>query len=156
METRLIRSNLALTTVFTATAFLGLADTSVTRGIAVVTALVMFAIGMITMLWAYAIAVGRSRVDEIPLAGLFFLSGSVPKNRQRLFVGLELVQLAVAFTTAGLRPFTSMAFGILAPMAGLGVMGLFGAKVGKFPLRTAAAAPINKNEPRATASERKE
>ena len=34
---------------------------------------------------------------------------------------------------ASIRPFTAVAFGILAPMLGLGLMGLWGARHGRFP-----------------------
>ena len=47
-----------------------------------------------------------------------------------------VLQLAVVFTAAGLRPFTSVAFGILVPMFGLAVAGLWAAKYGTFPKRT--------------------
>ena len=41
----------------------------------------------------------------------------------------------MAVATAAARPFTPLAFGVLAPMFGLGVMGLWGAKFGTFPPR---------------------
>ena len=39
---------------------------------ALVVALCLFAVGIVTMLWAFAIAVNRSRVDAIGVGGLFF------------------------------------------------------------------------------------
>jgi hypothetical protein len=37
---------------------------------------------------------------------------------------------------AGIRPYTAVAFGVLAPMFGLGLNGLFAATYGRFPDRT--------------------
>ena len=96
---------------------------------------VLFAVGVGAFIWAYAIAVSRSRTDVIGIGGLFFLAGSAPKVvRTRLLVALG-VQVVVAVVTASIRPYTAVAFGILVPMFGLGLTGLWGAKHGSFPSR---------------------
>jgi hypothetical protein len=46
-------------------------------------------------------------------------------------------QTAIALGTAAARPFTSVAFGILVPMFGLGLAGLWGARHGRFEARGA-------------------
>lgn len=96
---------------------------------------VLFAIGVVASLWAYAVAVGRSRTDAIGIAGLFFLSGSAPTQVRRRLLGAFAVQVVIAVVTASIRPYTSVAFGILVPMFGLGLAGLWGAKHGTFPAR---------------------
>jgi hypothetical protein len=45
------------------------------------------------------------------------------------------VQVVVALVTAIARPFTGLAFGILVPVFGLGLAGLWGARRGSFPSR---------------------
>ena len=96
---------------------------------------VLFAVGVVAFGLAYARAVARSRTDAIGIGGLFFLSGSAPKVvRLRLALALA-VQVVMAIVSASIRPYTSVAFGILVPMFGLGLMGLWGARHGTFPRR---------------------
>ncbi len=139
------RANFVATGLFAVTAALALLDNSFVRGVAVSIALILFAAGIVTFMWAYGVLAERSRTEALTLPGVFFLSQSVPKPKQRLFIIVELVQLAVAFGTAGLRPFTSVAFGILAPMVGIGLTALYGAKFGNFPQRPPADVPMRKN-----------
>lgn len=99
----------------------------------------LFAVGVVAFLWAYAIAVARSRTDAIGIGGLYFLAGSAPNViRVRLLVALG-VQVGVAIVSASIRPYTAVAFGILVPMFGLGLAGLWGAKHGTFPARETAS-----------------
>mgnify|MGYP005997686557 CR=1 FL=1 len=46
---------------------------------AVAVSLTLFFAGIVTMLWAFFIAVNRSRVDAIGVGGLYFGAGSTPK-----------------------------------------------------------------------------
>ena len=96
---------------------------------------VLFVVGVVAFLWAYARAVSRSRTDAIGIGGLFFLAGSAPKVvRVRLLTALA-VQVVLAVVSASIRPYTAVAFGILVPMFGLGLTGLWGARHGEFPPR---------------------
>jgi hypothetical protein len=103
--------------------------------VSVLVSLALFVAGTAAFVWAYAVAVGRSRHDLIGMGGLFFLAGSAPRAVQRSMWASLAVEVAVAVVTASIRPFTPLAFGVLAPMFGLGVMGLWGAKFGTFPPR---------------------
>ncbi len=105
-----------------------------------VVSLVLFAAGIVAFLIAFAIAVGRSRIDAIGIGGLFFLAGSSPKPVQRSMMAALALQTVVAFGAAFARPFTALAFGILVPMLGIGLAGLWGARYGRFDPRRAAAA----------------
>ena len=71
-----------------------------------------------------------------PCPGLFFLAGEVapPATRRalRIATGVEVVAVVAA---ASIRPYTEVAFGILAPMFGLGMMGVWGGRHGEFPPR---------------------
>lgn len=97
---------------------------------------VLFGVGTGALLWAYALGVSRSRTDLIGIPGLFFLAGDVAptptRRRLRIAVAVEVVAVVVA---ASIRPFTEVAFGILAPMFGLGLMGMWGGRHGTFPPR---------------------
>jgi hypothetical protein len=98
--------------------------------------LVLFAAGCGAFLWAYALAIGRSRYETITMGGLFFLGDDVaPPDVTRLLRGALGVQVVVAVTAAALRPFTALAFSVLVPMLGLGLMALWAARHGRFPAK---------------------
>lgn len=104
-------------------------------GVAAAVDVVLFLIGCGAFLWAYGRAVSRSRTDAIGIGGLLFLQASAPKlvrDRLRLALAVEVV---TAVACASIRPFTSLAFGILVPVYGLGLSGLWGARHGTFPAR---------------------
>ncbi len=100
---------------------------------------VLFGVGTAALLWAYALGVSRSRVDLVTVPGLFFLAGDVapPTTRRALRVA-TIVEVVAVVTAASIRPFTEVAFGILAPMFGLGLMGMWGGRYGEFPDRPGA------------------
>jgi hypothetical protein len=98
--------------------------------------LVLFAAGCGAFLWAYALAIGRSRYETITMGGLFFLGEDVAlPDVPRLLRGALGVQVVVAVTAAALRPFTALAFSVLVPMLGLGLMALWAARHGRFPAK---------------------
>lgn len=95
----------------------------------------LFAVGVVLFLWGYAVGVARSREEQITLGGLFFLSGTAPKLvRFRLRLAFA-VQVAIAVAAASVRPYTAVAFAVLAPMLGLGAMAIWGARYGTFEAR---------------------
>ena len=100
---------------------------------AAVVDLVLFAVGLVTFLLAYARAIGRSRTEAVDVIGVFLLGGDVapPEVRRELRL-LFGVQVVVALVTASIRPYTSVAFGVLVPLYGMGLAGLWGATHGRF------------------------
>jgi hypothetical protein len=97
---------------------------------------VLFVIGVGVFAWAYAIAVNRSRTDEMGIGGLFFLAGDVAEPAPRRHLRWSLgIQVVVAIVAASLRLYTALAFGVLVPILGLALMGLWGAKHGRFGRR---------------------
>lgn len=113
------------------------------KAIAVVTALVCFAVGVVAFLWGYWSAVQRSRHDDIAVAALYFLvDGCAPPRTSRLMNSLLAAQTLVGLATAIARsstdgkPGSTLAFGILVPMLGLGLNGLWGAHHGRFRPRS--------------------
>jgi hypothetical protein len=103
--------------------------------IAAIVSLLMFAAGTVIFLWAYAIAVGRSRTVEIGIGGLYFLAGTAPNSVRVHLLGSLGAEVVIAAAAAATRPYSSVAFGILAPMWGLGLAGLWGARYGQFSPR---------------------
>ncbi len=96
----------------------------------------LFAIGTAALLWAYALGVSRSRTDLITVPGLFFLSGdAAPGSIRRALRAAVAVEVVAVVAAASIRPFTEVAFGILAPMFGLGLMGVWGGRYGEFAPR---------------------
>lgn len=92
----------------------------------------LFAVGIVAFLWGYANGVVRSREESITLGGLFFLAGTAPKIvRFRMRLALA-VQIVVAVSAAAIRPYTAVAFAVLAPMFGLGLMAAWAARHGEF------------------------
>lgn len=109
------------------------------QGFAATIAVVLFAVGTGAFLGAYAIAVSRSRTEAIAVAELFFLTGATaPRDVRRRLMAALAVQVAVALATAAARPFTSLAYGTLVPVFGLGLAGLWGARHGSFGPRSRA------------------
>ncbi len=92
----------------------------------------LFAIGCGAFVVGFLAGVGRSRAEEVDLAGLFFLTGTAPAPIRRRLRGLTLLQVVIACTAASIRPFTESAFGVLVPVFGLGLMALWGGRYGDF------------------------
>lgn len=139
-----IRADLAGTAVFVATAFMAAwRFTAMWQWIAAVTALVLFAAGVFAFLWSYYNAVQRSRTEELSVMQLYLLVGApTPSPVRRAMLTALAVQAGVGVGTALARPNgadgspgTSLALGVLVPMFGLGLNGLWAAYHGSFPPR---------------------
>jgi len=133
--TAIINVSWAGTGLYVAIAVLGTIAPDTFATATAVVSVALFFIGCFVFLWAYAVAVARSRTDLIGIGGLYFLAGTAPKVvrfRLRLSFAVEVV---VAIVSASIRPFTPMAFGFLVPVFGLGLCGLWGARHGTFEPR---------------------
>lgn len=105
--------------------------------VAFVVAISLFGAGIAGLLGGYARAIQRSREEEISLAGLFFLAGCAPRSVQVRLIGAFGAQLVIGFTAAAVGINTLVATSVLAPVYGLGLMGLWGGRHGVFPPRVA-------------------
>lgn len=101
----------------------------------VAVSLLEFVLGCVAFAWAFWFAVDRSRTEAIGIGGLFFASGSAPSRVRLLLVGSLLVQTVASIVFASVRLYTPLAFGVLAPMWSLGLIGLWVARHGTFPAR---------------------
>ena len=139
----LVKCNLALTGLFVVMSIVAaVMFTSPWKTVGVVVSLGCFSVGIVAFLWGYWTAVQRSRTDNISVAALYFLvDNCAPKSIARLMNSALGVQVVVAVATAISRTTTdgragsTLAFGVLAPMMGLGLNGLWGATYGSFAPR---------------------
>jgi hypothetical protein len=142
----IVRVNALFTVLFLVTAVLAAVYFAQPwKVIAVVVCLASFSVGVCAFLWGYWSAVQRSREDNISVAAMYFLIDKcAPKSVARRMNGLLTLQVIIGLVTAGLRPSTdgksgsTLAFGILVPMLGLGLNGLWAAFHGQFAPRSAA------------------
>ncbi|MBW3614311.1 MAG: hypothetical protein KY439_03255 [Actinobacteria bacterium] len=136
MGERIVAASWSGTALFTATAAAAVVEEAA-RPAAAAVAVGLNVVGVAVFFWAYAVAVNRSRSDAIGIGGLFFLAGEVaPRQVRRSLLAALAAQVAVGLATAAARPFTSLAFGVLVPLYGLALTGLWGAKYGRFEART--------------------
>lgn len=116
------------------------------QGVAI--SLGLFAVGVVAFGWSYWKAVQRSRFDVMSVTELYFLVGPfIDKKVARLMNGLLTLQVVVAVVTALLRsstpgtdgtsrPGSTLAFGVLVPVMGLGLNGVWSSHRARFPRRT--------------------
>jgi ABC-type enterobactin transport system permease subunit len=139
----LLRVNLGLTVLFLITTIVAaVVFTPATRAAGVAVDLVLFGVGVAAFIWGYFSAVQRSRVDEISVASLYFLSGQVAnKQVQKTMNGCLIAQLVIGLAGAIARSSTdgkagsTLAFGVLVPLLGLGLNGLWASQFGTFTPR---------------------
>ena len=142
----IVKINLAMTGLFAvASVVAATAFSQPWKSIAVVISLLCFAIGITVFLWGYWTAVQRSRTDEISVAAMYFLiDGAAPASVARILNSTLAAQVIVAIATAISRSSTdgkagsTLAFGILVPMMGLGFNGLWASMYGTFSPRQLA------------------
>ena len=157
----ILRANVIGTIVFSISAvsaaiiFEGAAKT---QGVYV--ALGLFTVGIAAFIWSYWTAVQRSREQEISVAELYFLLGkAIPKKVKWVMHSCLATQCVVSIATALSRPNTvsaeaaaravegssrgsTLAFGVLVPVLGLGLNGLWAATYGNFGPRRLKNLPV--------------
>ena len=140
----IVKFNLVATGMFmVATTVAAWAFTPGLRTAIVVVDLVLFAIGVVTFLLGFFSAVQRSRTEEISVATLFLLLGGVASKSVTWWMnGCLAVQVTVGIGGAVARGSTdgrsgsTLAFGVLVGMLGLGLNGWWAARHGRFPERS--------------------
>ena len=154
----IVLADLVGTVAFTITAtYAAVVFSTAAQWVGAITAMALFAVGIFVFLWSFWAAVQRSREEQIGVMQMYLLLGEPTPSRVRwIMLALLATQIAVAFMTAFARsesddgsPGTSLAVGILVPMFGLGLNGLWAAFHGDFPPRAdvvASHAAIDQNE----------
>lgn len=120
-----------------------------------VTAMALFAAGIVAFIWSFWNAVQRSRGEQVAVTQLYMLAGGVaPPGVRKLMMSLLAMQIVAGLATALARPNnldgspgTSLALGVLVPMFGLGMNGLWAAFHGTY-----AARPIERSRSSVTTS----
>jgi hypothetical protein len=135
-EDPIVRASYVGTAVFTAVAVLAAASNADPLVVAaVIVDVLLFVAGCGAFVLTLVRAADRSRSDELSVAGIWWLTGSAPPDVRRRMLGAFGVEVVVALVTASVRPFTGLAFGILVPTFGLGLIGLWAVRLGVFPPR---------------------
>lgn len=102
----------------------------------------LFAAGVVAFAAGYLRAVDRSRRQVVSIGGLFFLTAGVaPPPVRRDLLGALAVQVVAGLATAIARPYTDLAAGVLVPVYGLGLCGLWASRHGTFPPRPDPPSP---------------
>lgn len=106
------------------------------RGVVAIGCIVVFFAGSALFVWAFVVAASRSRREVVTVVGAFFLGdGSTSKDDRRWALRLLAAQTVIGLVAAAADPYTAMAFGILVPMFGLGVVAFLGSAHGVFRAR---------------------
>jgi len=128
----IVRASAIGTVVFVSASVVAVLADGVPRAVAVAIDLGLFALGCGAFLWAFAVALDRSRTTAIGIGGLYFLSGCAPRPVRRQMMGLLAAQVVVGVAAASAAPYTAVAASVLVPVYGLGLAGLWGAHHGRF------------------------
>ena len=124
------------TGVFVVTAVAAAVAPSTFQAEALAVAAALFAAGCGLFVWAFLAMAGRSRTAEMELSQVWFLIGPpTPPAVRRSMLGALAVQTVAGFATATARPYTSLAAGVLVPVYGLSLCGLWAARHASFPPR---------------------
>ncbi len=139
-----MRANLIGTTVFAVTALVAAVTfTDGSKTATAVVSLALFFTGIAAFLWSFWNAVQRSRGEQVAVTQLYFLTGGVaPPNVKRTMLLALAVQCVVGLGTALARPNaddgspgTALALGVLVPLFGFGLNGLWAAFHGNYEER---------------------
>lgn len=117
--------------------------TSAAQWLGSITAITLFFIGIVAFLWAFWNAVQRSRGEQVSVSQLYLLAGGVaPRSVRISMLTMLAIQIVVGLATALSRTQTSdgqqgtsLALGVLVPMFGLGMNGLWAAFHGTYAVR---------------------
>ena len=138
------RCSWVLTAAFVLTATAAAIAPDPLVGPAAVFDLALFLAGCGAFLWTLLQAARRSRTEELSVGGLWLLTGA-PAPVRRALSGALAVQVVTALATAAARPYTPLAFGILVPVLGLGLGGVWAVARAPFPPRVGGAGPVGHN-----------
>jgi hypothetical protein len=149
-------ANLAVTALIVVVSALGIADYGGLSFLAASVDLAVFAVGFVVFCAALWVGAQRSREAEMDVAAWFFLSRVAPPQVRRPMLGALAVQAVVgigaAIVTMGEAhsagdQATKLAFGVLVPIFGLALNGMWSARHGAFPPRVEVTTPVRRQRP---------
>ena len=127
-----------------ATVAAGVAEGRATDLVNLAVSVVLFLGGCVAFGYGFLVAAGRSRTEVVDLAGLFYLTGSGPTDVRRKLLGLWFAQIAVATASVAV---VHPPFGVMAPVWGIGLISVWGARHGVFPRREVVGDPRRGSAP---------
>lgn len=136
----LVRADVVGTLVAAAAGVLALVSSDLAKFVLVPVAAVAGGVGLVTFVWSYFRAVGRSRQDEISVSQLYGVAGKVapPGVKRRLQwslwaqVIIAIVVMFVGFQRTEPQEFNWAATIIVLPLFGMGLNGVWVALHGTF------------------------
>lgn len=146
----IVRVNMVATIVFTITAvYAAVVFSTTAQWVGAAVAMACFGVGIVAFVWSFLVAVQRSREEQVAVVQLYLLAGGVaPRDIRRTMSLLLLAQIVVGLATAIGRaddtdgsPGTSLALGVLVPVLGLGLNGLWAALHGTYAARQTNETP---------------
>lgn len=134
-----VRASWLGTALFVVTAVAAAVAPTAFEPVALAVAIALFAAGCALFVWALLLMAGRSRTDELQLAQVWFLAGlPAPAHVRWTLLGSLAAEVVAGLATAAARPYTSLAAGVLVPVYGLALCGLWAVRHGGFPPRAPA------------------
>ena len=95
-----------------------------------------FGIGFLGLLAGFVRALSASRYQDVSLIGVFFLGeNAAPKKIRNGFLAILALQTLIAIGVAVQAPFSPLAFAVLVPQLGFGLLALHGGFLGVFPAK---------------------
>lgn len=136
-DPRILNLAIIITVIHAVVTALGVASSNSTiRSTVAAVSVVLFFVGAIAFCWAFVVAAARSRFENLWFGGAFFgTGGAIPSSDRRILFVCLGAQCVIGLVGASLAPFTSVAFSVLVPMAGLGLLALYAASNGEFSPR---------------------
>ncbi len=139
---RVLRSGLTITMLFAVVQLAAIIHPfGVVAAISLAWSALLFVAGAVLFVVGFVVGAGRSRDDTVTMAGMIWLVDAAPPDIARRFRLLIVGQAVIACLAALVRPFTVLAFGILVPTFGLGLIVWYAARFGEF-------VPIGSSQPR--------
>jgi hypothetical protein len=125
------------TAVFTVVSVAAAVDLDRFSTVAMAVDTALFLAGCVLFGVSFLRAVGRSRTDAIGIGGLYFLAGATATASVRTALLVPVaVEVVVALGTAFAHPYTNLAAGVLVPVYGVSLCGLWASKHGTFGPRS--------------------
>lgn len=121
------------TVAFAVVTVVGVTGGDTAQPFAIVFDVILFALGVLAFVRTLLVAAERSRTEELSVAGIWFLTGAPTPIRVWL-LGAFALQVVIGIAGGAVRPEPG-AFGVLVPVFGLGLCGLWAARSGTFPPR---------------------
>jgi hypothetical protein len=121
------------TVAFAVVSLMGVTGGSGIEPFVIVFDVILFTLGVLAFIRTLLVAAERSRTEELSVAGIWFLAGA-PTPIRLWLLGCLAAQVVIGLAAGFAQPEPG-AFGVLVPVYGLGLCGLWAVRSGTFPPR---------------------